>query len=113
MLLDVPSNMTRYLQPLDSGPAFGHMKKVFRRPGTDLKQILRVLTHFPTWVGSRTEMWKTVYPDFKWDEVCGEDTPEERDAWRKLRIEVNTGEPLTDSDESGAESFTTDPEDYS
>ena len=113
MLLDVPGKMTRFLQPLDSGPAFGHMKKVFRKPGTDLKKILRVLTNFPVWVGGRTTMWKAVYPEFDWDKVCGKDTEEEKMEQIRFRAAVNMGIPVSDGDVSDTESFTTDPDDYS
>lgn len=114
MCIEVPSNTTRFLQPLDSGPAFGHMKKVFRQPGTGLKKILRVLTNFPIWVGGRTGIWKAVFPEFDWDEVCGEDTIEEQMELQEMRTAVNIDTSYEGADDvSDTENFTTDPEDDS
>jgi hypothetical protein len=94
------------------------MKNFFRKPGTGLKKILRVLTNFPTWVGGRTTMWKGVFPKFPWDKVCGKDTKAEENAQMRFRAAVSAGIPLAEvtdieahSDVSDTESFTTDLDD--
>jgi hypothetical protein len=79
-----PGQTTSYLQPLDSGPAFGKAKTAFKTPGCALENIVNVLAHFPIWVGSRLSCWKARFKklrgeDFPWEELCGveEDETEE------------------------------------
>jgi hypothetical protein len=96
--LDIPGQCTRWIQPLDSGPAFGHVKSTFRTPGMGLKQIVNVLVHFPVWVGSRLSMWRNRFKKlrdepFPWEELCGEEEEEAEELFRE-RYRITTAHPI-------------------
>jgi hypothetical protein len=102
--LDIPGQCTSWIQPLDSGPAFGHAKSTFRTPGMGLKQIVNVLVHFPVWVGSRLGMWRNRFKKlrdepFPWEELCGKEEEESLEMYTK-RFHITTAKPSCEEDDS-------------
>ena len=119
--LNIPGQCTPILQPLDSGPGFGHLKHTFKQPGIELPEIVNMLAHFSVWVGPRFSMWKSEFKTlreeeeepFPWDELCGEEEDRNAPAQQAAKIErTNIKLALCDGgDQAAGDSWDDDSED--